>query len=255
MGELRNVSSFIPTSLRSPAFLILAVYLALAYASVALPEEIAVALIRENGLFETLGALCFLITSILFWTAYVRSKQALGDGSPEKSFKRISYVLLALLFFFGAGEEISWGQRLFTLPVPEAIREVNVQEELNIHNLRIFYEGENKAGVLHLFHVRRLFNVFWLVVAVMIPFAAHLHIPTSRWLKARIPVGPTVLGLLFLANYIVGRAIWTADPYYVEVVKTIEIEESNFAVLFVFFAIGAVWGHRGEIERKEDHRG
>jgi len=44
-------------------------------------------------------------------------------------------VLLGLVLFFGAGEEISWGQRIFDIESPEYFKEKNRQSEINIHNL------------------------------------------------------------------------------------------------------------------------
>ncbi len=43
----------------------------------------------------------------------------------------------ALLFFFGAGEEISWGQRIFGWETSEAMKEINRQDETTIHNIEI----------------------------------------------------------------------------------------------------------------------
>lgn len=47
---------------------------------------------------------------------------------------RALHLLLALLFFYGAGEEISWGQRLFGFGTPEVFDEYNLQGETNLHN-------------------------------------------------------------------------------------------------------------------------
>jgi len=44
-------------------------------------------------------------------------------------------TLLGLFFFFGAGEEISWGQRLFNIESSEFFSENNAQGEMNLHNL------------------------------------------------------------------------------------------------------------------------
>jgi hypothetical protein len=41
----------------------------------------------------------------------------------------------ALFSFFIAGEEISWGQRIFHIQTPEFFKEHNSQDETNIHNL------------------------------------------------------------------------------------------------------------------------
>jgi len=43
------------------------------------------------------------------------------------------YIFLAVLFIFIAGEEISWGQRIFNFETPEQFSS-NLQNEFNIHN-------------------------------------------------------------------------------------------------------------------------
>lgn len=43
----------------------------------------------------------------------------------------------AALFIFGAGEEISWGQRLLGFGTPEVIAEYNTQNEFTLHNLEL----------------------------------------------------------------------------------------------------------------------
>ncbi len=44
-------------------------------------------------------------------------------------------VILGLVLFFGAGEEISWGQRLLGIESPDYFKEKNTQGETNFHNL------------------------------------------------------------------------------------------------------------------------
>ncbi|MDA0272298.1 MAG: hypothetical protein O3C68_03485 [Proteobacteria bacterium] len=51
-------------------------------------------------------------------------------------------MLLTLLCLFGAGEEISWGQRLFGLETPDYLKDRNAQGELGLHNLVIEVNGE-----------------------------------------------------------------------------------------------------------------
>jgi hypothetical protein len=45
------------------------------------------------------------------------------------------YAVLTLAFIFIAGEEISWGQRIFGIASPDYFRERNVQGEIGLHNL------------------------------------------------------------------------------------------------------------------------
>ena len=50
---------------------------------------------------------------------------------------------LALVCLFGAGEEISWGQRLIGFDSPEYFAKHNTQQEVGIHNLRIDISGRS----------------------------------------------------------------------------------------------------------------
>lgn len=45
------------------------------------------------------------------------------------------YALASGFFLFVALEEISYGQRIFGINTPEPLREINAQDELNIHNI------------------------------------------------------------------------------------------------------------------------
>lgn len=47
----------------------------------------------------------------------------------------VAYVILCVGFFFIAGEEISWGQRILGFEGPPALVDANLQDEANLHNL------------------------------------------------------------------------------------------------------------------------
>ena len=47
------------------------------------------------------------------------------------------YVLLALAFFGIGMEEVSWGQRWLGFETPDALRGVNRQDEVNLHNIGV----------------------------------------------------------------------------------------------------------------------
>lgn len=51
-------------------------------------------------------------------------------------------TLLGLLCLFGAGEEISWGQRILGLESPEFFQANNAQGEIGLHNLVVEVDGE-----------------------------------------------------------------------------------------------------------------
>ncbi|MFA8433825.1 MAG: hypothetical protein ACEPOZ_04850 [Marinifilaceae bacterium] len=84
----------------------------------------------EDGLIEYLGFAFLLLTAIFLLVSGTKSV-----SKPE------SLVLCAmgLLFFFMAGEEISWGQRWFQIETPTLLLEINHQKELNLHNINKQY--------------------------------------------------------------------------------------------------------------------
>jgi hypothetical protein len=81
---------------------------------------------REDGLGQQLTAFLFILAGIL---AFVAVRQ---EGSKWHKFW---LGLLSVGFLVCAGEEISWGQRIFDFSTPEQISTINVQNEVNIHNM------------------------------------------------------------------------------------------------------------------------
>ena len=96
------------------------------------------ALLREDYWVENLTAFWFLLAGLLlFVTARV-----------ERSFlRRCVYILGGIAMVFAAGEEISWGQRVFEFATPDFLVGLNAQNEFNVHNIftgtfdRIYMEG------------------------------------------------------------------------------------------------------------------
>ncbi len=72
--------------------------------------------------------------------------------------------LLGLFFFFGAGEEISWGQRIFNVESTEFFTEHNAQGEMNLHNLVV-----NDTKINKLIFGRGIGILLLLYLAVLIP--------------------------------------------------------------------------------------
>lgn len=82
----------------------------------------------EDHLIENLTALALLVTSITFFLTAAKSINL------KLAFK-VLFIFLGLIFFLGAGEEISWGQRVFGINTPEGLKAINDQDELNFHNI------------------------------------------------------------------------------------------------------------------------
>ncbi len=95
------------------------------------PSYFALSFAAEDGLVEYGTAIALLVASIIL----------LRNGFSQRSNGTKLAVGLtffyALLFFFGAGEEVSWGQRIFGWETSEAMKEINRQDETTIHNIEI----------------------------------------------------------------------------------------------------------------------
>jgi hypothetical protein len=67
---------------------------------------------------------------------------------PKERWLGIIFLLVAIGSFVVAGEEISWGQRLLSLETPEQLAEINMQEEMTIHNIGVIFGYVYRAYML-----------------------------------------------------------------------------------------------------------
>lgn len=100
------------------------------------PSDFEVVLIKEDGLFEYAQAGFYLISAIFAFLIFGLFKKT---GQIKMT---ILYFLVSLVLFFTAGEEISWGQRILGLETPQLLQEINVQNEITIHNIPFFHEKQ-----------------------------------------------------------------------------------------------------------------
>lgn len=151
--------------------------------------------------------------------------------------------MLALVFVFGFGEEISWGQRILGFETPELIKEINIQEEFNLHNLAIFHgkttEGDDKTGLSALFTMHRLFYLTFLLYLLVLPF----FYKRLTWLRnfigrIKLPVPHIWLGVLFAFNLIYGNVLRAAISG-IQGHGTVEIKE--FVLALIVSALPLSW--------------
>jgi len=82
-------------------------------------------------------------TSITLFIAFCYSVHRLVKAWRLFGFRgRFIMLLVALVCLFGAGEEISWGQRIFDIETPQSLMEHNAQKEMNLHNLTFEWNGK-----------------------------------------------------------------------------------------------------------------
>lgn len=86
-------------------------------------------LAAEDRVVEGLTFLCYLAAGVVALRVGLRLRRL------RVVLEAVLYVLLALAFFFIAGEEISWGQRQLGFQGPENLVAQNLQGEANLHNV------------------------------------------------------------------------------------------------------------------------
>ncbi len=126
----------------------------------------------EDGFLEWLTVIGLTATASV---CTARVIQLAGHRSPL--FLLVT-ALVALLFFCAAGEEISWGQRLFNVQSSEFFRAHNAQSETNLHNLVVDGTKVNK-----LIFGRILGLVFACYFLVLTPLY-HKNKKIAAWVNA-----------------------------------------------------------------------
>ncbi len=214
------------------AILVVVVFTVLSYSLYfGLNRDVAISLALEDSVFEYLTAGFFLFSAFLFLRLFFR-------------FKNYFFLLLSLLFFLACGEEVSWGQRILKFSIPDEIREQNVQEEFNLHNLEVFHpqdrEGISKGGLYKLITVDFLYNLFWLLWCIIIPLLVFFSRRFDKLIKRiGLPVPVLSLGILFLVNFLALvylRSLITAGKSDIFYMKIREVYESVSALIFLMIA-------------------
>lgn len=122
----------------------------------------------EDGYIEYTTAILLICSSFLLVFRFI------NIGSEKKMFWRIGILISAILFFFAAGEEISWGQRLFNISSGEFFNEKNLQKETNLHNLTLGEVNLNKLIF------GKLLTIFLSIYLLILP----VLYKKSRWIKS-----------------------------------------------------------------------
>ena len=125
------------TILQRSALVVIAVFLGYAvYLSRIDPGAFRHAFVVEDGFVEWSTVVVLILTMVVCFRRVVVLHK-------ERSFLFLFVTsLLGVFCFFGAGEEISWGQRLFGLESPAFFQDNNAQGEIGLHNIVIEIDGE-----------------------------------------------------------------------------------------------------------------
>lgn len=142
----------------------------------------------------------------------------------------IGWVLLMFVF---AGEELSWGQRLFGFATPEVVGRSNIQNEFNLHNLAFFQS-------------RVLLPLMMMMTSIIFPLIALTSPGRLIIQRLAFPVMPFCYFGLFAASYLFGKVYSGLVSFSPEL--DAEIVGSSYEVGELILAAGmASFGTHGAI--------
>ena len=175
---------------------------------------------KEDGPIESLSAVFFGLSSILF-IVFARRSEFLREKRKIGYFFTISWAILMFVFM---GEEISWGQRIFGIATPDALREINLQNETTVHNIEFL---NTYFGGTH-----RYLSIMMLTTGLLLPAFALSNYGRQIIQRFAFPVSPFRYAPLFVGGYLYGK-------YYVPTIPqgASEIREFLMAVGMLSFAM------------------
>jgi hypothetical protein len=234
-------------------YIVMVLYFVLGYSTLGWGEKWAATLFPEDHYFENVGAISLFVASGISFYIFFRAWRNRKSAGIHW-IKLAVYLGLALLYFFGAGEEISWGQRIFHIAEPAALAQANDQGELNLHNLNFI--DKNK-----LLKADNLFSVFWMVFAVALPAVSLLSHPFKRFAETLTPIVYWGIGVLFVVNYLFAK--FAKDIYIKAYTYQVipfpqavqEVKESNYELLFVFLSLIVLWDLNRMVAASRQTRG
>ncbi len=218
-------------------YMAVVLYIVLGFATIGMGNQIASYLYSEDHYFEYVGAISLLAASFMMFYAFF---YAIKNRTVTKMLwvKQLAYLGLAVLFLFGGGEEISWGQRIFNIETPASLEEINKQDEITVHNITI-----NEEEIPFEFG----FDVFWGLYIVFIPLVAVFSPPGRNFMEKFLPIVYWALGLLFIFNYLAAKVslILFAETYDfggVPLIQAVqEVKESNYEFFYALVCLYLLW--------------
>ena len=181
------------------------------------------ALTREDSWVENLTVVWFLLAGLLLVvTAWME----------RSSFRRCVYILGSLAMVFAAGEEISWGQRIFGFATPDFLMHLNEQKEFTVHNI-----------------ANKTFDFIYLngTLVLCMTTCAAFFCRKDRLFGIPLPSILLMLGFLIILSYASGANLYLKEfsganfrEFLVDIKRSfgfVVFEEKGLLLLFLLFAL------------------
>ncbi|MEA2064988.1 MAG: hypothetical protein U9O66_01670 [Patescibacteria group bacterium] len=194
--------------------------------------------LKEDGIYEIVGALVLLFGSFIFFYIFIKSLQ--------KRSKRLFFLFAGIFLFILFGEEISWGQRLFNIYTPEFISNINYQNEINIHNLKFFYKS-----TINLFDKGINLIIFYFV---FVTFLVNIFSVFKKWIdRLNIQTGSLFIALLILISKEMNditEGIFSIEKGVFDVYRVGEIFETSIELILFIFALECFFVFKNKVGKK-----
>lgn len=144
------------------------------------PTYYTTVLAKEDGPVEWLTVVALLLS------CFVCVRRIIDLKAQKNAMFVFVWGFLALFCFFAAGEEISWGQRIFGIESSEWFKQNNAQAETNLHNLVVGGEKVNKIIFsmvlgLGLLTYLTVFSIAYRKSEKFKAFAEYFAVPIAQW--------------------------------------------------------------------------
>lgn len=181
------------------------------------PEQFTTIFAREDGIVEYATAILLFLASLVL----------IGHARRVSGRVRWLLAIYALAFFFAAGEEVSWGQRIFGIESTEFFTENNYQGETNLHNLVV--------GDIHL--AEEVFGNALTLILLSYLVVLPLLFPFQRWVRSfcealAVPVPPRHIAVL--------AVLWSVFIAAIPLSRNWEVYEFAFSVFAVLIFLNPV---------------
>jgi hypothetical protein len=216
------------------AFILLAAVSVTGFVMAARGQVAFMYFLREDGWIENLTVVFLLASS------GIAIYRALGYMKRKAPMAVFFWAMTAFLFFFAAGEEISWGQRIFGLETPDFFIDKNLQNETNLHNLEIKGFKVNKW-----IFSRLLFAVMGFYLLLLRPLVARFSFFRGLVAKFQVP-----LARWFYVFVLLGAAV-VFSP--INLLKKSELIEFAFSLIFLLIFINPVLIRRDDRKMEQNN--
>ncbi len=164
-----------------------------------------------------------------FTTTLITSLLLVTKTNPNRLF----FALLALACLYVVGEEISWGQRLFSFTSPEFFQRHNLQQEVNLHN---FLTGPTATWLKRLIEIGLVAGLVG--YGLIYPLLQRSGNRPAQWLADHgLPVPP-----LYLSPYFVTGALCE--------IRLFSFNEAEIAELLIAMALAFLCLHHLLLNRE-----